>query len=178
MFHPPRFLFGIVPTALALALLPGPAFAAPPSSTKNGAAQATVIKPLRIVAVGPLAFGQLTRPTAAGTVVMAPNGIITTTGGVIGSTAITQTSTRGPGTFTVTGDPSRLFALTLPNTLTLRSGVRTMTVNTFRSNWVSGTSRLSAAGSFALAVGATLRVGANQTIGTYTGTYAVTVTYQ
>jgi hypothetical protein len=179
LFHPPRFLTGIVPMALAMALLPGTAFAAPASSTTNGTVQAAVLLPLRIVAVTPLSFGQLTRPTAAGTVVMAPTGTITSTGGVVTSTAITQSGiTRGPGTFALTGDPSRLFTLTLPNTLTLRSGGRTMTANTFRSNWVSGTSRLSAAGSFALAIGATLRIGANQTIGTYTGTYAVTVTYQ
>jgi len=162
---------------LALALLPGTAFAAPPSSTTNGAAQAAVIQPLRISAVTPLAFGQLTRPTAAGTVVMDPTGTITTTGGVIGSTAITQSGTRGPGTFAVTGDPSRLFTLSLPTVAALRSGVRLMVVGNFRSNWSSGTA-LSASGSFAIAIGATLRVGANQTIGTYTGTYAVTVTYQ
>jgi hypothetical protein len=177
MFLPPRFLSGMATTALALALLPGTAFAAPGSSTTNGAAQAAVIRPLQIAAVSPLAFGQIARPTAAGTVVMDPAGTLTTTGGVIGSTAITQTGTRGPGAFTVTGDAGRLFTLSLPTLTTLRFGPRLMLVGNFRSNWTSGTA-LSAGGNFALSVGATLRVGANQTVGTYSGTYAVTVTYQ
>ena len=164
--------------AFGMTLLPGIAFAAPGSSTSNGAAEAAVIQPLRISAITPLAFGQLTRPTAAGTLVMAPNGSRTSTGGIIGSATIAQTGARGPGTFAVTGDPARLFTLSLPTTLTLRAGANTMTVNTFRSNWVSGTSQLSAAGTFALSVGATLRVRANQAIGTYTGAYAVTVAYQ
>lgn len=163
--------------ALAMALIPGTAFAAPGSSTTGGTAQAAVILPLRVSAVTPLAFGQITRPTAAGTVVMAPTGAITTTGGVLTSTAIAQSGIRGPGTFTVTGDPARFFSLSLPTAALLRNGTRFMLLGVFRSNWVSG-SALSAAGTFDLSVGATLRVGANQTLGTYTGSYAVTVAYQ
>lgn len=177
MSNPPRFLSGIVPLALASALLPGTAFAAPGSSTTNGAAQAAVVRSMRIVPVAPLSFGQITRPTAAGTVILDPAGVITTTGGVLTSTAITQTVTRGPGTFTVTGDPGRLFTLALPTVTLLRRGPRFMLLGAFRSNWTAG-SALDGSGSFALSVGATLRVGANQTIGTYAGSYAVTVTYQ
>ncbi|MFM9934573.1 MAG: DUF4402 domain-containing protein [Novosphingobium sp.] len=177
MFNPPRFLSGIVTMALAMALLPGTAFAAPGSSTTNGAAQAAVIQPLRISAVSPLAFGQITRPTAAGTVVLDPAGAISTTGGVLTSTAIAQSGVRGPGTFTVTGDPGRLFTLSLPTIAALRSGSRLMLVGTFRSNWATGDA-LGVSGSYTVSVGATLRVGANQTIGTYTGSYAVTVAYQ
>jgi hypothetical protein len=177
MFLPPRFLSGMACMACAMALLTGTAFAAPASSTSNGAAQAAVVQPLRIAVVAPLAFGQMTRPTAAGTVVLDPGGTITTTGGVLTSTAIAQSGTRGPGTFTVTGDPGRLFSLSLPTLAVLRQGPRLMLVGAFRSNWISG-SALDASGQFALTVGATLRVGANQTIGTYTGSYAVTVAYQ
>ena len=162
--------------AIAIALLPGTAFAAP-SVSAPGAAEAAVVAPLRITSVSPLAFGQITRPTAAGTVVMAPNGTITTTGGVITSTAIAQTGPRGPGAFTITGDPGRQFALALPTLALLRQGPRLMLMGLFRSNWTAGDA-ISPSGSYALSVGATLLVGANQTIGTYTGTYAVTVTYQ
>ncbi len=163
--------------ACIAALLPSTAFAAPGSSTTNGAAQAAVVRSLRIAAVSPLSFGQITRPTAAGTVVLDQTGAITTTGGVLTSTAITQTAARGPGTFTVTGDPGRLFTVALPTVTLLRRGPRFMLLGAFRSNWVGG-SALDGSGSFALSVGGTLRVGANQTIGTYTGSYAITVAYQ
>jgi hypothetical protein len=177
MFLRPRFLSGMAIMALAMSFTPGTAFAAPSSSTVNGAAQAAVIKPLTIVAVNTLSFGQLTRPTAAGTVVLDPAGTISTTGGVLTSTAITQIIARGPGTFAVNGDPGRLFTVDLPTVAILRQGARNMRLSAFRSNWTSGTA-FSAAGTFTLSVGATLNVLANQTVGTYTGTYAVTVTYQ
>ncbi len=163
--------------ACALAASTGTAFAAPSSSTASGSAQAAILTPLTIVALAPLSFGQITRPTAAGTVVMSPSGAITTTGGVLTSTAIAQTAPRGPGTFAVVGEAGRAFSVDLPTVVILRQGTRNMRLSALRSNWTPGTV-FSPTRSFALSVGATLNVGANQTVGTYTGTYAVTVTYQ
>jgi len=163
--------------ACALAAFAGTAFAAPSSSTVSGTAQAVILTPLQIAPVNPLSFGQLTRPTAAGTVVLSPAGAITTTGGVLTSTAIAQTAPRGPGTFAVVGEAGRAFSIDLPTVAILRQGSRNMRLSAFRSNWTPG-AVFSPTRTFALAVGATLNVGANQTTGTYTGTYAVTVTYQ
>jgi Domain of unknown function (DUF4402) len=177
MSSPARFLSGMAAMACALAALSGTAFAAPSSSTASGAAQAVVLTPLQIAAIDPLSFGQLTRPTAAGTVVLSPAGLITTTGGVLTSTAIAQTGPRGPGTFAVAGEAGRAFSVSLPTVAILRQGSRNMRLSTFRSNWTAG-AVFSATRTFALSVGATLHVGANQTTGTYTGSYAVTVTYQ
>ena len=166
--------------ALASGIAPDSANAAPGNrSAKPGAARATVVRPIRLVAVNPLRFGQIARPNTAGTIVMSPLGVITATGGLLPSTAITQTIARGPGSFTITGDPSRLFRLTLPaGNVTLRAGARTMRMSAMRSNWVSGTSRLNTSGTFALSIGATLNIGANQANGSYSGTYAATVVYQ
>lgn len=172
-----RFLSGMAAMACAMIALSGTAFAAPSSSTASGSAQAAILTPLTIVPINALSFGQITRPTAAGTVVMAPSGTISTTGGVITSTAIAQTAPRGPGTFAVVGEAGRAFSVSLPTTVILRQGTRNMRLSAFRSNWAAGTV-FSTSRSFALSVGATLNVGANQTVGTYTGTYAVTVTYQ
>ncbi|MBX9885890.1 MAG: DUF4402 domain-containing protein [Novosphingobium sp.] len=177
MSSPARFLSGMAAMAFALAALCGTAFAAPSSSTAGGSARAVVITPLAIVPIDPLSFGQLTRPTAAGTVVLAPSGAITTTGGVLTSTAITQTVRRGPGTFAVVGEAGRAFTVDLPTVAILRQGTRNMRLSAFRSNWAPG-NVFSPSRTFALSVGATLNVGANQTTGTYTGTYTVTVTYQ
>lgn len=164
----------------ACALTPGMAIAAPGNSaSRPGAAQAAVVLPIRLVAVNALRFGQIARPNTAGTIVMSPLGVITATGGLLPSTAITQTIARGPGSFNITGDPSRLFGLSLPTgNITLRAGTQTLRMNAMRSNWVSGTSRLSTAGTFALSVGARLNIAANQANGSYSGTYAATVVYQ
>ncbi len=174
---PFRALTAALLTALALA--PGVASAAPGnSSSRPGAARAAVVQPIRIVAVNPLRFGQIARPTTAGRIIMSPTGVITATGGLLPSTAIVQTIARGPGSFTMTGDPNRVFRLRLPTgNVTLRSGTRTLRMNAMRSS-VTGTPRLSAAGTFAFTVGATLNLAANQTVGTYSGTYAATVVYQ
>lgn len=177
MTSPARFLFGMAAMACALAALADPAFAAPSSSTVSGSAQAVILTPLTIAPINALRFGQLTRPTAAGTVVMSPSGTITTTGGVITSTAIAQTTPRGPGTFAVVGEAGRAFSVSLPTVVILRQGTRNMRLTAFRSNWTAG-AVFSASRTFALSVGATLNVRANQAIGTYTGTYTVTVTYQ
>ena len=172
-----RSLSGMAAMACALAAFTGPAFAAPSSASMSGSAQASILTPLAIVPVNTLSFGQLTRPTAAGTVVMAPSGTITTTGGVSTSTAIAQTTTRGPGTFLLVGEAGRLFTIDLPTVAILRQGTRNMRLSAFRSSWTPG-DVFSPTRTYVLSVGATLNVGGNQTIGTYTGTYAVTVTYQ
>lgn len=163
--------------ACAMAAATGTAFAAPNSASLSGSAQAEILRPLAIMAVDTLSFGQLTRPTAAGTVVLSPSGTITTTGGVLTSTAIAQTGPRGPGTFVVVGEAGRLFSINLPTVVILRQGTRNMRLSALRSNWTPGTA-FGPSRTFALSVGATLNVGANQTVGTYSGTYTVTVTYQ
>jgi uncharacterized protein DUF4402 len=78
--------------------------------------------------------------------------------------------------FTVSGQGSATYAITLPASATVTSGANTMTVNGFTSN-PAGTGTLSGAGSQNLLVGATLNVGASQATGTYSGTFDVTVTY-
>jgi len=163
----------------ALMMAPAMANAAPGnSSSEAGAAQAAIVEPIRIVAVNGLRFGQIARPSTIGTIVMSPLGVITATGGLLPSKAIVQTGTRGPGSFTITGDPNRAFRLILPiGSLILRSGTQIVRITAMSSN-ITGTPSLSATGSFALTVGATLLLGANQPIGTYSGTYTATVVYQ
>jgi spore coat protein U-like protein len=51
-----------------------------------------------------------------------------------------------------------------------------MTVNAFTST-PSGTGTFNSGGTATLNIGATLAVGANQTAGSYTGTFSVTVDY-
>lgn len=78
----------------------------------------------------------------------------------------------------MTGVPNAPFDITLPadGTITVTSGGFSMDVDTFRHNQGSQP-LLDGAGERSFAVSATLRVGANQPEGTYTGTYNVTVAY-
>jgi len=116
-----------------------------------------------------LDFGTLVPSAAAGTVVIAPTGGRTTTGGVKG-----VSGTYGPGAFKVAiTSGSANFFFFLPTNATLSSGGNSMTVNTFTTNTGNPGTVPGPPGSAVLFVGATLAVGANQAAGTYTGTYAV-----
>jgi hypothetical protein len=116
-----------------------------------------------------LDFGTLVPSAAAGTVVIAPAGGRTTTGGVTG-----VSGTYGPGAFKVaiTSGTANFFFF-LPANATLTSGGNTMTVNTFTANMGNPGTVPGPPGSAVLYVGATLSVGANQAAGTYTGTYSI-----
>jgi hypothetical protein len=119
-----------------------------------------------------LAFGDLTAGATVGTVRIAPNGNRSRTGGVT-----LLASTFDNASFMVsTPSGSRNYTIILPASTTLTSGGGfTMTVDTFRSNPSgSGTTN---AGTLTqtLNVGATLHVAANQSPGTYIGTFTVTV---
>lgn len=116
-----------------------------------------------------LDFGTLAPSAVAGTVVIAPAGGRTTTGGVKG-----VSGTFGPGAFNVaiTSGSSNFFFF-LPGNATLSSGGNTMTVNTFKSNPTSPGTVPGPPGSVVVRVGATLNVGVNQAAGTYTGTYSI-----
>lgn len=181
-----RLRIGLVVAALALAawagLAPRAASAAGPgprSAQGAGTAQASVVRSVAIFNVTALRFGRFTRPTTAGTIQITPAGAITTTGSMTGATAIGQAALgRGPASFLLVGEASRQFSVTLPASAQIASGTSRMTLSGFASNAGPGPSRLGTSGVFVLVVGATLTVAANQPVGTYSGTYPVTVGYQ
>jgi hypothetical protein len=134
---------------------------------------ATIITPIAISKTVDMNFGNIAvSPTIAGTVVLAPAGTRTKTGGV---TLPAVTGTVAAASFTVTGLGTSTYAITLPGTITL-TGIPSgsMTVGTFTST-PSGTGTLTA-GSQTLNVGGTLNVGAAQAAGVYTNTTDMTVT--
>jgi hypothetical protein len=142
------------------------------TATASANAAARIVSPIAIAKTTDLNFGDVVAGGAAGTVVVTPAGARGAGGGAtLGSGAAVTAAA-----FNVTGQANATYAITLPGSATVTSGVNTMTVNTFTSN-PTPTGTLSAGGSQALAVGATLQVGANQATGTYTGTFDVTVAY-
>lgn len=180
-------------TGLALALLFGaslfaaaPALAAGPPVRSTATTRATVVRPLTLVKVNDLDFGDIVAGTTLGTVLVNPvNGTRTSTGGV------TLASGNGqPASFAGMGARGQRVSLRVSaNTITLTriGGTQTMTMNNFTIN-SSPASTLSTTprnfviaaptGVFNFNVGATLRVGANQMPGKYRGQFTVTLIYQ
>jgi len=142
------------------------------AASDTGTATATVMTPISISADTALDFGAFA-PSTGGTVTIATDGARSSSGVVPSST-----DTGNNGVFTVTGQASATYAITLPSdgTVTITSGANSMDVDTFTSN-PSGTGTLSGGGSQTLNVGATLTVGSGQAAGSYSGTFDVSVEY-
>ena len=144
-------------------------------SAATASTTANLITPISLTKTNDLRFGNIAvSATLAGTTIMAPAGS-RTTGGAGGVTLPSTTGTFGSASFTVAGQASYTYAITLPTTATISSGSNTMTVNAFTSS-PSATGTLSAGGTQALTVGATLNVANGQAAGSYTNATAVPVT--
>ncbi|MDR0291504.1 MAG: DUF4402 domain-containing protein [Elusimicrobium sp.] len=138
------------------------------AATQTG--QATVVIEsvgITITAGTTMNFGTIISSTAADNMVLSTGGVVTGALGTGGSPAA--------GTFSITAADNTPLTISASNT-TLTGPGAAMAVSTYTFNPTSGTST-NASGTMALNVGATLAVGANQTAGTYTGTYTLTVSY-
>ncbi|MBT8440269.1 MAG: DUF4402 domain-containing protein [Gammaproteobacteria bacterium] len=137
-------------------------------------ASATVVQGLTISEDnGGMNFGDVSE-SGAGTVVLTPAGARSTTGGA----DVLAGGGEQAGQYTITGADGKAYTLTLPTvpvviTETVGS-VATMTVDTFQQTGSTGTA---AAAGETMNVGATLNISAGQLVGTYTGSYAITVNY-
>jgi hypothetical protein len=185
----PRGAKRAIRTGLALASLVAvatPALAAGPPIISSATTTATVVRPLTLVKITDLDFGNIIAGTTAGTVtVSAINGTRTRTGGTILPLDVGQ-----PASFAGMGARGQRVSLRVSaNTVTLTrvGGTQTMTMNTFTINSSPATTLTTTPRNFTIAaptgvfnfnVGATLNVGANQTAGTYRGQFTVTLIYQ
>ncbi len=146
------------------------------AATTSNTATATVVAPIAIAAGTTLRFGSFSTSAAAQTVT-----INAATGARTSSGALLATSTVGRATFSVTGEGTLTYAITLPSngTVTITTGTattpETMAVGTFTSD-PSGTGALTA-GAQTLGVGATITTVASQVAGSYTGSFNVSVDY-
>lgn len=144
-------------------------------ATATASASANIITPITIVKTVDMNFGNVAvSATIAGTAVLAPAGT-RTTGGAGGVTLPATTGTVAAASFTVSGQASYTYAITLPVSCSISNGSNTMTVNAFTS-YPATTGTLSAGGTQTLNVGATLNVAAAQVSGAYTNATGVPVT--
>lgn len=139
-------------------------------------ATATLITPISIVNDVAMDFGTVAGSATAGTVVMAATSgaDLTPTGGC---TVISGTPTAGK--FTVTGEGTQAFTITLPaSSITLTgSGGGDITVDTWTCSEASLTTAALVGGTLVFYVGGTLNVGADEVAGTYDGSFNIVVDY-
>lgn len=147
-----------------------PAAAATATSTVG----ATLLGSLASTTILNLEFGELTAGAISGTVILTPGGIRSSTGGV----NLSLTGTSNPATFSIAGNPNATYAITLPASVIIADAgsANTMTVDNFAS-LPDATGQLSATGQQTLAVGGTLNVPANQSMGSYSGVLNLTIVY-
>lgn len=138
----------------------------------NATASGTIVTPIAITKTVDLNFGNMAVSATAGTVILAPAGTRTITGGV---TLPANIGTVTAAQFEVTGQIGYTYSITLPTTPTeVASGGNKMTVNAFTST-PSSTGTLTG-GAETIKVGATINVSGSQPAGTYTSATPFTVT--
>lgn len=143
-------------------------------ASATSSASANVITPISIVKTADMNFGNAAvSASTAGTVVLAPAGTRTATGGV---TLPVTAGTVSAAAFTVSGAASYTYSITIPgSSVNLTYSGHTLVASAFTSS-PSATGTLSASGTQTLTVGATLAVTAGAIAGTYTNATAVPVT--
>ena len=155
------------------------AFAVNANAQATATATATIVTPISITKNVDMNFGNIAvQASTGGTVILAPAGT-RTTGGAGGVTLPVVNGTVTAASFTVNGNNSYTYAITLPSSAVTLTGpaAATMDATAFTST-PSGTGTLSGAGAQTLLVGATLTVAAAQAAGVYTsGNFNVTVNY-
>ncbi len=146
----------------------------------DGVTGGQIISPISITPLLALQFGAIVQPQTGGTVTISPISAIGVTTDLGAAVAITQPILRRAAAFRVTGEANARYTVTLPATIQLSNGSATMTVSAFTSSLslASGIGQISAIGTHIFQVGATLSVAAGQAVGSYSGTYPVTVQYQ
>lgn len=144
-------------------------------ASATASASANIITPISMVKDVDMNFGNVAvSATLAGTAILSPAGT-RTTGGAGGVTLPATTGTVAAAQFTVSGQASYTYAITLPSTATITDGAsHNMTVDNFTSSPTS-TGVLSSGGTQVLTVGATLNVAAAQPAGLYTNATGVPV---
>ena len=133
---------------------------------------AVLVTPISIAKVVDMHFGTLAASSTAGTATLDYGNVVTPSGGVsIPAGGVTPTTAE----FTVIGEGTSSFDITVPTSITLTGSVSgTMTVDGFVCDGGAATDL--ASGSATLKVGAVLHVAADQVAGTYSNNTGLVAT--
>jgi Mat/Ecp fimbriae major subunit len=166
---------------IAMGMMLAPAARGQSGSSFSSEANAAIVAGLSITNTVSLDFGDMFAPPAGGTVVVSAAGALSVTGVTHAGGAVSAASFNVNQT---QGQP--IFYVEVPASITISSGAGTMVVDTFTTNLANPAACVTTGGPapgprgqcpktpFVLSVGATLHIGANQPVGSYTGTFDVT----
>jgi len=144
------------------------------TDTEQTTATATIVGPLALTKVSDMDFGIIAVTGTAGTVILGTDNSRTAAG-----PALVPPAAGVAASFTVNGEASRTFTITLPanGVVTLVNGANSMAVNDFQHS-AGVAPALNGTGAAAFTVGATLSVGAAQVAGVYnSANFPVTINY-
>ena len=158
---------------IALAALSSGALA--DSVSADVSASATLVRTLAITSTTGLSFGTLAPSGTAGTVVIAPDGARSVTGGV----TLLSANVGSAGAVNLVGTASLAYTVTMPTsvTLTAAGGSQTMTLSSLTTNLTGAAGTLNSTGNGNFSIGGSLAVGANQAVASYAGIVPVTVNW-
>jgi len=172
-------MFKVIVLLSSIALLSG-VYASRTSAQTSVTATATaqVIAALTAIETSQMNFGRFSPETQGGQILLTPDGVLTTQG-----TVLMGGGTHSSASFYITGESNATFSIILPSApalLTNTVSSKTMQV----TGWQSipspgvGVGKLTG-GSVTIQVGAALNVGTMDAnpVGIYTGSYAITFTY-
>lgn len=163
--------------AMSLASFSLPANAQDEDTEAEGTAGAAVVAPSRVTRIADLRFGAFASPATASTLRVGVDGSVVPTGAVASAMYVAQPPEgRGPAQFRIEQDGSFFFIAYYPRSVTISSGADSMLVDNTTARLV----RTSTAGrnsEWRLDMGGTLNIGANQSPGSYSGDFVITVLY-
>jgi hypothetical protein len=147
------------------------------AATATGSATTLVVRPLTLTNIDPLSFGNLIAGPTAGTASVSILGVRTVTGGVTAAGGAVSAA-RFAG-LDISSPYTVILHAPTPATVTLTrvGGGATMTVTNLIVESGPGTYTAPTNVPFQVRVGGQLNVAANQTQGTYAGTFSLTIDY-
>lgn len=146
------------------------------TNSASADSKVTIITPISVSVTGELNFG---------TIIKGTNVVTLNTSGTIRTATITSNLVTGIQptlpTFTVTGDGTQTYAVTVPPSPVtisdLNDSNNTMTINNFKTSLGDANTGTLVSGTQTFTVGADLTVGETQAAGSYKGTFPITVAY-
>ncbi len=140
------------------------------SAEGTATVNAEIVEPISITSSGVLDFGQIAQSASTGDVVLTTGNVVSYTNSEM---EIAGTTTSIP-TFEVSVPSGLTYSVSIPDVTLNDGGSNEMTLTDFTTTLTS----LTGATASAFDLGATLKVGASQATGAYTGTVKVTVSYE
>jgi hypothetical protein len=146
-----------------------------PSTGSSALATVNVRRSIQITKLSDLLLGTLVKPTTgSGTVAINASTGVRTTGGANPPIGVTGPAS-GRASYTLTGEPSTAFTITVPASATLTNGANTIALTL--TNTASGAQTMPVGGSMALGIGCSAPIASTTVTGSYTTTFTVTITY-